>query len=312
MKKINIVVPFSSNDGQMTGENGPLLPVKPVTLCHKLTLMQQPELGRRLSALRKERNLTQEELVDKSHVSVRTIQRIEAGEVLPRMSTVKILLEALGETYESFSTKPTPVPETPKNIQPNANRNTVLVAAVAGAVYLVSEITLRAMDISWITGDRDWEFRTNAIYMSLTVVMVISFTLFARGFIALSTVFENTLLKMAAYMLIIATAGKGILDITSFSFEDIKHLWLPYVVTCLLFGALSIVFGVSLIRLQDGMGELARIAGILEIVIGFLLVTVVLFFFTYMILIPATVIEILILYRGYEYLSRSESSPLNP
>ena len=295
----------------MTGENGPLLPVKPVTLCHKLTLMQQPELGRRLSALRKERNLTQEELVDKSHVSVRTIQRIEAGEVLPRMLTVKILLEALGETDESFSTKPTPVPETQKNIQPNANRNTVLVAAVAGAVYLVSEITLRAMDISWITGDRDWEFRTNAIYMSLTVVMVISFALFARGFIALSSVFENTLLKMVAYLLIIATAGKGILDIASFSFEDIKHLWLPYAVTSLLFGALSIVFGVSLIRLQDGMGELARIAGILEIVMGCLLVTVVLFFITYVIFIPATAVEILILYRGYEYLSRSESSPLN-
>jgi transcriptional regulator with XRE-family HTH domain len=43
--------------------------------------MQQPELGKRLTALRKKRNLTQEELVEKSHVSVRTIQRIESGEV---------------------------------------------------------------------------------------------------------------------------------------------------------------------------------------------------------------------------------------
>jgi transcriptional regulator with XRE-family HTH domain len=70
--------------------------------------MQQPELGRRLTALRKEKNLTQEELVEKSHVSVRTIQRIEAGEVLPRTITVKILLEALGESYDSFfnQTKP--------------------------------------------------------------------------------------------------------------------------------------------------------------------------------------------------------------
>ena len=43
--------------------------------------MQQPELGRRLTALRKERNLTQEELVEKSHVSVCTVQRIETGKV---------------------------------------------------------------------------------------------------------------------------------------------------------------------------------------------------------------------------------------
>jgi transcriptional regulator with XRE-family HTH domain len=269
-------------------------------------IMQQPELGRRLAALRKERNLTQEELVEKSHVSVRTIQRIEAGEVLPRMSTVKILLEALGERYESFLMKPTQVMETQKSISPNANRNTVLVAVLAGPVYLVCQVILGAMDIAWLTSDQDWNFRMNAIYTGLMVLMVISFALFARGFIALSTLFENTLLKVVAYMLIIATGGKGILDITSLSVEEVESLWIPYAVVSVLFGALSIAFGISLIRLQDGMGELSRIAGILEIVIGCMLVTVVLFFITYVVLIPAVVIEILVLFRGYEYLSRSE------
>ena len=272
--------------------------------------MQQPELGRRLTALRKEKRLTQEELVEKSHVSVRTIQRIEAGEVLPRMSTVKILLEALGERYESFSTKPTQVMETQKIMLPNTNRNAVLVAALAGAVYLVSQIILGAMDIAWFTSDHGWEFEMNAIYASLTVVMVVSYSLFARGFIVLSTVFENTLLKVVAYMLIIATGGMGILDVASLSVEDVKSLWLTYAVAALLFGALNIVFGVSLIRLQDGMGELARIAGILEIVMGCILVTVVLFFIAYVIMIPAVAVEILLLYRGYEYLSRSEPAQI--
>ena len=272
--------------------------------------MQQPELGRRLTALRKKRNLTQEELVEKSHVSVRTIQRIEAGEVLPRMLTVKILLEALGENYESFSTKPTQVMETQKSILPNANRHTVLVAALAGAVYLVCQIILGAMDIAWITSEHGWEFTLNAIYTGLTIVMVISYALFARGFIAMSSVFENTLLKVVSYILIVATAGMGILDVTSLSVEDVQSLWIPYAAAAMLFGALSIVFGVSLIRLQDGMGELSRIAGILEIVIGCMLVTVVLFFITYVIMIPAVVVEILVLYRGYEYLSRSETIPV--
>jgi transcriptional regulator with XRE-family HTH domain len=273
--------------------------------------MQQPELGKRLTALRKEKNLTQVELVEKSHVSVRTIQRIESGEILPRQSTVKILVEALGESYESFSAKPTQVMEQQKDILPNANRNTVLVAALAGAVYLVAEIILGTMDIAWFTGERHWGFKMNAIYMSLTLVMVISFALFARGFIALSIVFENTLLKVVAYLLIIATVGKGILDVTSLSTENIESLWIPYSVTALLFGALSIVFGVSLIRLQDSMGELSRIAGILEIVMGCLLVTVVLFFITYVIMIPAVVVEILVLYQGYEYLSQSESTQVS-
>jgi transcriptional regulator with XRE-family HTH domain len=272
--------------------------------------MQQPELGRRLTALRKERNFTQEELVEKSHVSVRTIQRIESGEVLPRMSTVKILLEALGESYESFSTKQTQVMETQKSILPTTNRNTLLVAALAGAVYLVSEIILGAMDIAWFTGDRGWGFRMNTIYTGLTVMMVVSYALFARGFIALSTVFENTLLKVVSYMLIVAMAGLGILDVTSLSVEDVESLWLPYAGAAVLLGALSIVFGVSLIRLQDGMGELSRLAGILEIVGGCMLITVVLFFISYVIMVPAIVVEILVLYRGYEYLSRSESAQI--
>jgi transcriptional regulator with XRE-family HTH domain len=268
--------------------------------------MQQPELGRRLTALRKERNLTQEELVEKSHVSVRTIQRIETGEVLPRMSTVKILLAALGEEYESFSARPSQAMETQKTILPNANRNAVAIAALAGAVYLVSQIILGAMDVAWIMGDHHWGFAMNAIFIAFTVVMVVSYALFARGFIVLSTLFDNTLLKAVAYMLIIATAGMGILDVTSLSVDDVESLWLPYAMAAVLFGALSIVFGVSLIRLQDGMGELARIAGMLEIVMGAMLVTVVLFFISYVIMIPAVVVEILVLYRGYEYLSRSE------
>lgn len=270
--------------------------------------MKQPELGRRLTALRKERNLTQEELVEKSHVSVRTIQRIEAGEVLPRMSTVKILLEALGERYESFSAKQIQVMETQKSILPNANRNTLLVAALAGVVYLVSQVVLGAMDIAWLTSDHNWEFKMNAIYTGLTAVMLISYILFARGFIALGTLFENKLLKLISYVLIVATGAQGILDVTSLSGTDVESLWLPYSVGSLVLGALGILFGVSLIRLQDSMGELSRIAGILEIGMGCMVVTVILFFISYIILIPAVVVEILVLYRGYEYLSRSESA----
>lgn len=271
-------------------------------------VMQQPELGRRLTALRKEKNLTQEQLVEKSHVSVRTIQRIEAGEVMPRTITVKILLEALGESYESFSTKQNQVPEKQKSTLPTTNRNTLLIAVLAGAVYLLAEIILGTMDIAWFTDGREWGFRMNAIYTGLTVVMVISFVMFARGFIALSVVFENSLLKVAAYLLMVVTLGKGILDVSSLSVEDVDSVWIPYTVMAIVMGALDIVFGVALLRLQDSMGELSRIAGILEIVMGCLLITVVLFFISYLILIPAMVIEILVLYRGYEYLSRPESA----
>ncbi|GGG99922.1 hypothetical protein GCM10007415_39720 [Parapedobacter pyrenivorans] len=291
----------------MAGANCTLLFRKPVILHHQSEFaMQQPTLGKRLTALRKAKNLTQEELVEKSRVSVRTIQRIEAGEVLPRVYTVKILLAALGETFESFTNQIPQQMETHQNNAPHVNRYTVLIAALAGAVFLVSETILGAMDIAWFTEGRNWGFNENTFYIALTVLMIGSYTLFARGFIALGNLFENKLLKTVAYMLVVATAAVGVLDVVSLSAADADRFLLPYAVASVLFGALSIVFGISLIRLQDGMGELSRVAGILEIIVGCLLVTVVLFFVSYVIMIPAVVIEILILYRGYEYLSKAE------
>ncbi len=61
--------------------------------------MKQPELGQKILELRKQKGFTQEELVAQCHINVRTIQRIEAGEVNPRSYTVKIILEVLGSDY---------------------------------------------------------------------------------------------------------------------------------------------------------------------------------------------------------------------
>lgn len=64
-------------------------------------MMKQPELGRKIVSLRKQLGLTQEELVDKCNLNVRTLQRIESGEVNPRSHTIKSIFEAL--EYETGS-----------------------------------------------------------------------------------------------------------------------------------------------------------------------------------------------------------------
>ncbi|RPI42505.1 MAG: XRE family transcriptional regulator, partial [Bacteroidetes bacterium] len=57
--------------------------------------MTQPELGKKIAELRKSRGLTQEQLVEKCNLSVRTLQRIESGEVKPRGHTLRVIFEAL-------------------------------------------------------------------------------------------------------------------------------------------------------------------------------------------------------------------------
>ena len=53
--------------------------------------MNQHEIGHKLSELRKNKGLTQEELAIRCGVNVRTIQRIETGTVSPRIATLKLI-----------------------------------------------------------------------------------------------------------------------------------------------------------------------------------------------------------------------------
>lgn len=80
--------------------------------------MKQPQLGKKISALRLTKGLTQTELAQKCNLSLRTIQRIEATEVTPRSYTLKLIFKNLeydayystdkktfGSTKEIFSFK---------------------------------------------------------------------------------------------------------------------------------------------------------------------------------------------------------------
>ncbi|HUX54808.1 MAG TPA: helix-turn-helix domain-containing protein [Williamwhitmania sp.] len=64
--------------------------------------MKQPDLGKKIAELRKAKGLTQDELVKKCNLNVRTLQRIESGEVSPRSYTVRIIFAALDyNVYDS-------------------------------------------------------------------------------------------------------------------------------------------------------------------------------------------------------------------
>jgi len=66
--------------------------------------MNQPELGKKILELRKNRGLTQSELAERCNLSLRTVQRIESSEVTPRSYTVKVILSSLGYDLNGSST----------------------------------------------------------------------------------------------------------------------------------------------------------------------------------------------------------------
>lgn len=57
--------------------------------------MKSTQFAERLTYQRKLKGFSQEQLADRTKVTVRTIQRIEKGEVTPHLRTVKLLAAAL-------------------------------------------------------------------------------------------------------------------------------------------------------------------------------------------------------------------------
>lgn len=82
--------------------------------------MEQPDFGKKLAEIRRANGITQDELAEKCRITVRTIQRIEAGLVKPRAFTIKVISDTLG--FDFFETS-----KSTRNdvniVNPDSNRN---------------------------------------------------------------------------------------------------------------------------------------------------------------------------------------------
>ena len=68
--------------------------------------MKPSELATKISTLRHQKGMTQKELAELCNVDIRTIQRIESGEVVPRKHTLKILTNILEYDLIHFDVAP--------------------------------------------------------------------------------------------------------------------------------------------------------------------------------------------------------------
>jgi transcriptional regulator with XRE-family HTH domain len=272
--------------------------------------MKQPELGKKISELRKDKGLTQEELVDKCNISVRTLQRIESGEVTPRSYTVKTILAALEYDLDKIS-----------DLEDKTSRGffewlrEVLLIDInpdKPADYLIKQL-----NIAWIFGliyfilgflegaaeyfrmKEDQMIFSIPFYVSMKISVLIAFFFFQRGFIIVGHLFKNYLLKIMSFVLIFGMLLIIGYDIASIFYKPVERGFILGS-EALTFGGIDILFGVSLLKLQKSLGQLPVIAGIFEIFAACFFLTIFLAFVGEIILIPAELLEIVILYKVLE------------
>jgi transcriptional regulator with XRE-family HTH domain len=272
--------------------------------------MKQPELGRKISELRMAKGLTQEELVEKCNISVRTIQRIEAGEVTPRSYTVKTILAALDYDLIKIS-------DDEKNLFDSFIGWIRSFMLIDIDINKPSDFLIKQLNIAWILGilyfiigffegaaeyfraEEDKMIFSSAIYIAIKVFYLITFVFFQRGFIMIGGLFRNYLLKIMSFILISATTLLIGYDIISIFYDSVEREFV-LVVSALTFGSIGIIYGISLFRLKKSIGEISKYAGLLEIISGCFLITVALAFIGLIMLIPVELIEIIIIFKVIE------------
>jgi len=272
--------------------------------------MKQPLLGKKITELRKQKGLTQEELVERCNVTVRTIQRIESGETTPRIYTIKTILNALGLDYEKVFEREYYEGKFDKILRffPSNLKEVLNVSFIAGIVYFVLgfvEMGYYATSFFDLDSQTNWSnlpiknygsYSDNGIYIFIKIISIISFSLLMRGFVLVGSYYKNYLVELMAFVMIIMHIIFEIAEIVSINFENslVEFIMISKAVT---FGVIMIFFGVGLLRLKSHLGNLPKITGILEIITGVCFATVFLSVFGLVFLTPLELLELLLLYK---------------
>ena len=268
--------------------------------------VKQPELGQKIVTLRKTRRLTQEELVEKCNISIRTIQRIESGEVMPRDYTVKTILAALDFDLDQIADEEEA--QAHQSILRNTHRSAdylathLKIAFVFGIVYFVLRFLEGAADTTrFVVGT----VPSVGVYAAIKIGLLGSVIFFQRGFIIIGTLLENRFLKLAATILIgvyVLVIGFDLFALLS-GLVDSEVVLVVYAIGL---GAAGVIYGLSLYQWHGPIAGTAKIAGIIEIVAGCLSLTVVLSAASVFVLIPAELLEIVILYKVIELIRKED------
>ncbi|CAM1363283.1 conserved membrane hypothetical protein [Tenacibaculum sediminilitoris] len=249
--------------------------------------MKQPDLGKRILELRKQKGLTQEELVEKCNINVRTIQRIEAGETMPRSFTIKTILQALDATIDLDEF-------TKELVLTNQDKKKLNLAWFFGIIYFVFGFVETIADVYQFTKN---ESNFNVlIYVSIKVVSSVAFVLFFMGFLRIAKIYAHKLLEVVVYVFMLVYVLFEFYDIFLISFSK-ETIGVSLVAELLVFGVIQIIFGIGLLQLKSKLGTLVQVCGVLEIITGALLATIVLASLGLFLLIPTIIIEIIIVYK---------------
>ncbi len=259
-------------------------------------IMKQPELGKKILELRKAKGLTQEELVELCNINVRTIQRIESGEVTPRPYTIKAIMEVLGFDFSKIQLEND---NSDQSTKPNKKEKSdfLKTAFFFGVVYFFLSFLEFAFDYSII--ESGIEAIQAGWYITIKILVIIAFSMFILGYYRLSNWIPNLMTKGASLMLILGILVFNITDILAIYLPQISLIFLG-VAKSFFFGSIYLIFGLGLVRYQKAFGSVAFVAGCLSILSGLMFISVFLALPGLFVFTIFEILQLVLLYQAAE------------
>ena len=250
--------------------------------------MQQPELGRKISEFRNDCGLTQEQLAEKTNINIRTIQRIESGEVAPRTFTLKVILDILGRDFSEVNGT--------TDTQININQTSLIMARNAGIILIACDfLYLAIVFLRDLYGIRSGIYHMNVI---IFLTMIVSTFFFNRGFIHIGKSLDNLILVITGYVGIILTCFCDLTFLATFYTNSsiLNLIAKGFLILC---GINGIFYGVGLLLLKSYLNDLAILASITVIVVSalFIIPVGILGLVALILSIPSLLIQIFILFK---------------
>lgn len=129
-------------------------------------------------------------------------------------------------------------------------------------------------------------------YVSYTIYIIL-YVIFIWGFKIIGNKTKNKLLTISSYILIVASIIFYLVDMFQF---DTSNIFVSLAALFLL-GALTIPFGIGILKLKEKFGPMATTVGILNIIEGASLATIILSFIGIIVLIPTIILEIILMFK---------------
>lgn len=215
--------------------------------------MKQQTLGKKIAETRNQKGITQKELSDLCGIDIRTIQRIEAGEVAPRPSTLRLIAKTLDLDENGLMAEMAEAGES-ETLSALYSAATVQVYVLIGIIYMLSWLFYSPV-LPITTIPLQWR-------LPLSMLFIVSGFLFYYGFYHHGKKTQNGMLKFSSVIILITMPLSFIVTMLSESFgaaDKVQHLIIA------IMGANGILFGIGLFRGSFVYNSIKHLAGAMQL-----------------------------------------------